>query len=76
LKKEDKKKEEIIKDTVHTEPPYNENTPCINFNEGSIVLIWDNIKGKPIYEKKYNNSWLGPYIINKNSFALSIVIAA
>jgi hypothetical protein len=51
LKKEDKKKEEIIKDTVDTDPPYHdENTPCINFNEGNIVLMWDKRKGKPRYE--------------------------
>jgi hypothetical protein len=67
LKKEDKKKEEIIKDTVYKEPPYDENTPCINLNEGSLVLMWDKRKGKPIYENKYNNSWLGPYIIKKKS---------
>jgi hypothetical protein len=48
LKKEDEKHEEIIKEMVHTEPPYIENTPCINFNEGSLVLMWDKRKGKPI----------------------------
>ena len=54
------KHEEIIKDTVHTEPPYDENTPCINFNEGSIMLMWDTRKGKPTYDQEDNNSWLGP----------------
>jgi hypothetical protein len=63
LKKEDEKNEEIIKDTVHTEPPDDKSTPCIDFNEGSLVLMWDKRKGKPRYEQKDNNSWLGPYII-------------
>jgi N-acetylglucosamine-6-phosphate deacetylase len=52
LKKEDEKHEEIIKDTVHTEPPYDKNTPCIDFNEGSLVLMWDKRKGKPRYDQK------------------------
>jgi hypothetical protein len=65
LKKEDEKHEEIIKETVCTEPPYVENTPCINFNEGSLVLMWDKRKGKPRYDQQDNNSWLGPYIIKK-----------
>jgi hypothetical protein len=45
LKKEDEKHEEIVKEIVHTEPPYDENTPCINFNEGNHVLMWDKRKG-------------------------------
>jgi hypothetical protein len=52
LKKEDEKHEEIIKETVCTEPPYVENTPCINFNEGSLALMWDKRKGKPRYDQK------------------------
>jgi hypothetical protein len=52
IQKEDEKNEEFIKDTVHTEPPYDENTPCIDFNEGSLVLMWDKRKGKPRYEQK------------------------
>jgi hypothetical protein len=39
LKKEDEKHEEIMKDKVHKEPPYDENTPCINYNEGIMVLM-------------------------------------
>jgi hypothetical protein len=50
VQKEDEKNEEIIKDTVHIEPPYDENTPCINFDEEIIVLMWDKRKGKPRYE--------------------------
>jgi hypothetical protein len=60
LKKENEKHEEIVKDTIHTEPPYDENTPCIDFNEGSLVFMWDKRKGKPIYDQENNNSWLGP----------------
>jgi hypothetical protein len=67
LKKEDEKKKEIIEYKVHTEPPYDENTPCIDFDEGSIVLMWDKRKGNPIYKQKDTNSWLGPYIIKKKS---------
>jgi hypothetical protein len=67
LKKEDEKHEEIIKDTVQTEPPHDKNTPFIDFNEGSHVLIWDKRKGKPRYDRKDNKSWLGPYIIKKKS---------
>jgi hypothetical protein len=63
FKKEDEKHEEIIQDTIHTKPIHDKNTPCIDLNEGSLVLMWDKIRGKPRYEQKYNNSWLGPYII-------------
>jgi hypothetical protein len=62
---EDEKHEEIVKETVHTEPPYDENTPCIDFNTGSLVLMLDKRKGKPIYDQNDNNSQLGPYIIRK-----------
>jgi hypothetical protein len=65
LKKEDEKHEEIIKDTVHTYPPHDNNTPCIDFNKGILVLMWQKRKGKPRYDQKDNNSWLGPYIIKK-----------
>jgi hypothetical protein len=65
LKKEDEKHEEIVKDTVHTEPPSDENTPCIDFDEGSLMLMWDKRKGKSRYEQKDKNSWFGPYIIKK-----------
>jgi hypothetical protein len=27
--------------------------------------MWDNKKGKPKYDQKDDNSWLGPYIIKK-----------
>jgi hypothetical protein len=67
LMKEDKKHEKIVNETVHTKPPYDENTPCIDFNEVIIVLMWEKIKGKPKYNQKDNNSWLGPYIIKKKS---------
>jgi hypothetical protein len=29
--------------------------------------MWDKRKGKPIYEQKDNNSWLGLYIIKNKS---------
>jgi hypothetical protein len=29
--------------------------------------MWDKRKGKPKYDQKDNNSWLGPYIIKKKS---------
>jgi hypothetical protein len=64
--KEYEKHEEIVKDTVHTEPPHDRNTTCINFNEGSLVLMWDKIK-KPIYDQEENNSCFGPYIIRNKS---------
>jgi hypothetical protein len=32
MQEEDEKNEEFIKDIVHTEPPYDENAPCIDFN--------------------------------------------
>jgi hypothetical protein len=67
LKKEDEKYKEVIKDIVHTEPPYDENTPSTIFNEGTLVLMWDKRRGKPIYEQKEKNSWLGPYIIKMKS---------
>jgi hypothetical protein len=62
LKKEKGKNEEIMKDTVHTKPPHDKSTPCINFNEGSVALMWDKRKGNPRYEHKDNNSWLGHFI--------------
>jgi hypothetical protein len=67
LKKEDEKHEEIVKDTVHTEPPHDKNTSCIDLNEVSLVLIWHKRKGNPIYNQKDNNSWFGPYIIRNKS---------
>jgi hypothetical protein len=53
LKKEGEKHEKIIKEMVYTEPPSYpciENTPCINFNEVSIALMWDKRKGNPRYD--------------------------
>jgi hypothetical protein len=29
--------------------------------------MWDKKKGKPKYDQKDDNSWLGPYIIKKKS---------
>jgi hypothetical protein len=29
--------------------------------------MWDKKKGKPKYDQKDRNSWLGPYIITKKS---------
>jgi len=31
--------EKIVKDTIHTEPPRDKNTPCIDLNEGVLVLV-------------------------------------
>jgi hypothetical protein len=76
LKKEGEKHEEIIKEMVYTEPPSYpciENTPCINFNEGSIALMWDKIKGKPRYDQRNDNSWLGPYIVKKKLIKKSTI---
>jgi hypothetical protein len=74
LKKEedkgDKEHQKDIKDAINTNPPlypYIENIPYINYSERSLVLMWDKMKGKPKYDKKNNNSWLGPYIIKKKS---------
>jgi hypothetical protein len=33
----------------------------------STTFMWDKRKGKPKYDQKNNNSWLGPYIIKKKS---------
>jgi hypothetical protein len=67
LKKEDKRKEreEAIKNAVNTEPPsypYIENIPYINYSEGSLAFMWDKKKGKPKYDQKDDNSWLGPQV--------------
>jgi hypothetical protein len=70
LKKEDEEHEETIKGMVNTEPPsypYIESIPCINFSEGSLALMWDKRKGKPKYDQRDDNSWLGPYIVKKKS---------
>jgi hypothetical protein len=73
LKKEDnkdKEREEAIKNAVNTGPPsypYIENIPYINYSEGSLAFMWDKKKGKPKYDQKDDNSWLGPYIIKKKS---------
>jgi hypothetical protein len=29
--------------------------------------MWDKKKGKPKYDQKDDNSWLGPYIVKKKS---------
>jgi hypothetical protein len=31
------------------------------------LFMWDKNKGKPKYDQKDDNSWLGPYIIKKKS---------
>jgi hypothetical protein len=62
IQEEYEKHEKIV-----IEIPYDENTPCIDFNEGSLVLMWKKIKGNPRYDQKDSNSWLGPYIIRKKS---------
>jgi hypothetical protein len=73
LKKEDKKnkeREKAIRNAVNTGPPsypYIENIPYINYSEGSLVFMWDKRKGKPKYDQKDDNAWLGPYIIKKKS---------
>jgi hypothetical protein len=63
MQEKDEKHGEIIKGTIHIEIPCDKNTPCIDFNEGSILLMWDKREGNPKYDQKDNNSWLGPYII-------------
>jgi hypothetical protein len=68
LKKEDQEREKDIKDVVNMEPPsypYIKDIPYINYNEGSLAFMWDKRKGKPKYDQKDENSWLGPYIIKK-----------
>jgi len=68
--KENKECEKSIKDAVNTEPPsypYIEDIPYNNYNEGILAFRWDNRKGKPKYDKNDKSSWLGPYIIKKNS---------
>jgi hypothetical protein len=67
--KENKERENAIKDAVNIEAPsypYIEDIPYINYNEGSLAFIWDKRKGKPKYDQKDNKSWLGPYIIKKS----------
>jgi hypothetical protein len=68
LKKEDKECEEAIKKVVNAKPPsypYIDNMPYINYSEGILAFMWKKKKGKPKYDYKDDNSWLGPYIIKK-----------
>jgi hypothetical protein len=44
--------------------PYIENIPYVNFNEGSLALMWDKRKGNTKYDKKSEILWLVPYIVN------------
>jgi hypothetical protein len=67
LKKEDEKHEEKVEETVRAKPPCFDYTPCIDFVEGSLVLMWEKRKGKPRYDQQDNKSWLGPYITKKKS---------
>jgi hypothetical protein len=67
MHEEDEKHEEIVKKTVHIEPPHIENTPCIDFDEVTLALMWNKRKENPRYNQKDNNSWLGPYIIKNKS---------
>jgi hypothetical protein len=51
--KRDKERERDIKDTVNAKPPlypYIENIPYINYNEGSLALMWDKKRGDPKYD--------------------------
>ena len=50
FKKEDEKREEIIQDTIQTELLHDKNTPCIDSNEGNLVLMWEKRRDKPKYE--------------------------
>jgi hypothetical protein len=68
--KKDKEQERSIKDMVKVGPPtqpYIEDMPYVEFDEGTIALMWDKRKGKPEYDNKSKVLWLGPYIINKKS---------
>jgi hypothetical protein len=76
LKKEDEEREETIKGMVNTEPPsypYIESIPCINFSEGSLALMWDKRKGKPRYDQRDDNSWLGPYMSRRSLIKKSTI---
>jgi hypothetical protein len=76
LKKEDEEREKTIKGMFNTEPPsypYIESIPCINFNEGSLVLMWDKRKGKPTYDQRDGNSWFGPYMLRRSLIKKSTI---
>jgi hypothetical protein len=68
--KKDKEREEIIKDMVKVGPPtqpYIEDIPYVEFDEGSLALMWDKRKGECKYDKMNEFLWLSPYIVNKKS---------
>jgi hypothetical protein len=44
---------------------YIEDIPYVDFDEGSLALMWDKRKGNPKYDKMNEVLWLGPYIIKK-----------
>jgi hypothetical protein len=56
LKKEDKKHEEKVEETVRTKPPHFDYTPCISFSKVRFVLMWDKRKGKPGYDQRDKKS--------------------
>jgi hypothetical protein len=47
--------------------PYNEDLPYVDFDEGSLALMWDKKRGEPKYDERNEMLWLGPYIIKKKS---------
>jgi hypothetical protein len=66
IKSEKKLSRDMVKAGPPTQP-YIEDIPYVEFDEGSLALMWDKRKGKPKYDKKSEVLWLGPYIVNKKS---------
>jgi hypothetical protein len=64
----DQEREQAIKNLFevypHTEP-YIEDLLYVEFEEGSLALIWDKRKGKPKYDMKSEIVWLRLYAIKK-----------
>jgi hypothetical protein len=55
--------------------PYIEDIPYVEFDEGSLALMWDKRKGEPDYSKKCEVLWLGPYMVKKKSGENSYYLA-
>jgi hypothetical protein len=51
--KKDQERKQAIKHIVEADPPtqpYIEDLPYVEFDEGSLALMWDKRKGKPKYD--------------------------
>ena len=48
--------------THHVKVGYNNLVHPRQYNEGDLVLLYDQY-GKPLRERKFNHMWHGPYIV-------------